>query len=70
MPAGLLKEVDHEITEIDVSKAFTSAFSQITEIPIFNEFDCFQLYNNDPIAASISICIYCSSLWLNEGYGA
>ena len=50
VPAGWLEEVDADVIEIDVSKAFTFAFSQITEIPTFNEFDCFQLYNNEPIA--------------------
>jgi hypothetical protein len=50
VPAGLLQEVDVDVIEIDVSKAFTFAFSQIAEIPIFNEFDCFQQYINEPIA--------------------
>ena len=38
------------VVEIDVSKAFTAAFQQITEIPIFNEFDSFTIYNNETIA--------------------
>ena len=36
--------------EIDISKAFTAAFKQITEIPIFNEFDSFTIYNDETIA--------------------
>ena len=38
------------LIEIDISKAFTAAFQQITEIPIFNEFDSFTIYNNETIA--------------------
>ncbi len=35
--------------EIDISRAYTSQFSQITKIPIFNEFDNFKPYNNEAI---------------------
>ena len=50
VPIGLFKEVDVEdLVEIDVSKAFTHAFSQIAEIPIFIAFDRFTIYNNEPI---------------------
>ena len=37
------------VIEIDVSKAYTSAFCDIAEISIFDEFDSFKLYNNEPI---------------------
>ena len=37
---------DNDMVEIDVSKAFTKAFSKITKIPIFNEFDNFMPYDN------------------------
>ena len=51
VPAGLLNDVgDFCIVEIDISKAFTAAFQQITEIPIFNEFDSFTIYKNETIA--------------------
>jgi hypothetical protein len=50
VPIGILKDVETTKIEIDVSKAFTFAFSKITEIPIFNEFDSFKLYNNETIA--------------------
>ena len=36
------------VIEIDVSKAYTSAFCEISEIPIFNEFDAFKPYENEP----------------------
>ena len=50
VPIGLFTEVVDDLVEIDVSKAFTYAFSQIVEIPIFNEFDSFTIYNNEPIS--------------------
>ena len=37
------------LIEVDVSKAYTAAFCEITEIPIFNEFDNFKPYNGEPI---------------------
>jgi len=41
VPSGVLVACggNVDLTEIDVSKAFTSAFSSIERIPIFNEFD-------------------------------
>ena len=50
VPIGVLKDADTAKIEIDVSKAFTFAFSKISEIPIFNEFDSFKVYNNEAIA--------------------
>ena len=38
---NLLKHPSKNVIEIDVSKAYTSAFCDIAEIPIFNEFDAF-----------------------------
>jgi hypothetical protein len=50
---GLFVDIDDDtkqnLVEIDISKAYTYALSQITEIPIFNEFDNFEYYNNEPI---------------------
>ena len=40
---------DEKLIEIDVSKAYTAAFCNITEIPIFNEFDAWKPYDNEPI---------------------
>ena len=50
VPIGMMKDAVSDLIEIDVSKAFTSAFQQITEIPVFNEFDSFSLYKNEPIS--------------------
>ena len=50
VPVGVLKDVVNNLIEIDISKAFTSAFQHITEIPVFNEFDSFSLYKNEPIS--------------------
>jgi hypothetical protein len=44
---GMLKETTEKLVEIDVSKAYTSAFKQITEVPVFNEFDNFRIYRNE-----------------------
>jgi hypothetical protein len=35
--------------EIDITKAYTTAFRKIKEIPVFNEFDTFKLYNRQDI---------------------
>ena len=43
VPIGLFNEVVDDLVELDVSKAFTYAFTQIVEIPIFNEFDGFTM---------------------------
>ena len=58
------------LVEIDVSKAFTDAFSQITEIPVFNEFDSFRLYNNEPISLNNLYIVKASSgnLFFNKTY--
>jgi hypothetical protein len=39
----------NEMVEIDISKAYTSALSEIIEIPIFNEFDAFVPYDGSKI---------------------
>jgi hypothetical protein len=39
VPCGVFEQCDVDCSEIDVSKAFTSALSGIVAIPIFNEFD-------------------------------
>ena len=40
---------NNNVIEIDVSKACTSAFCEISEILIFNEFESFKPYGNGPI---------------------
>ena len=65
VPCGRLTEVDGDIIELDISKAFSFAFKSIKEIPVFNEFDNFgKFYYNRPIkklslyvvSAKIMIC--------------
>ena len=46
---GNLKQQCNDLIEIDVSKAYTSAFNGITEIPIFNEFDAFKPYDGEAV---------------------
>ena len=48
VPVGLLcDKVPKEIVEIDISKAFTSAFMKIKEIPVFNQFDTWKVYDEN-----------------------
>jgi len=48
VPVGLLYDkVPKEIVEIDISKAFTSAFMKIKEIPLFNQFDTWKVYDEN-----------------------
>ena len=49
VPSGVLHECNGECSEIDISKAFTSALANITQIPIFNEFDTWKRYDSYPI---------------------
>ena len=41
------KAILNNIIEIDVSKAFTNAFLQIDEVPVFNQFDTWNIYNKE-----------------------
>ena len=43
------QQPNEKFIEIDVSKAYTSAFCDITEIPIFNEFDSFKPYEGESV---------------------
>ena len=45
----LTQHPNKNVIEIDVSKAYTSAFCDIAEIPCFNEFDAFKPYDGEPI---------------------
>ena len=38
----------NDLVEIDMSKAYTFALTQLTEIPVFNIFDNFEYYKNEP----------------------
>ena len=46
---GNLSSQQKNLIEIDLTKAYTSAFREITEIPIFNEFDSFKPYEGEEI---------------------
>ena len=48
---GTLRErgTKEKLIEIDVSKAYTAAFCDIAEIPIFNEFDAFKPYGGEEL---------------------
>ena len=48
---GMIKKnpLAQKLNEIDVSKAYTAAFTNMTKIPVFNEFDIFQPYENEQI---------------------
>ena len=41
------QETSDRLIEIDVSKAYTSAFCEIAEIPIINELDAFKPYDDE-----------------------
>jgi hypothetical protein len=59
-----------DMVEIDVSKAFTAAFSKIKKIPVFNEFDSFTPYDNSDIE-DLSLYIIKATrfdLFLNKTY--
>jgi len=43
------KTIPSDLVEIDVTRAYTAAFTKIDRIPIFNEFDCFIRYTNQEI---------------------
>ena len=45
-----------ELIELDMSKAYTAAFMKIQYIPIYNEFDIWKKYNQEPIR-HLSHCI-------------
>jgi hypothetical protein len=67
---GILKPppAHTSLVEIDVSKAYTAAFTQIKEVPVFNEFDAFKPYNQQKIECNnLYIVKYNSfNLFLNK----
>ena len=54
MLCGKLADVRNlsSLIEIDVSKAYTAAFTEITEIPILSEFDAFRPYEYEPVRST------------------
>ena len=53
VPLGQLIEgdINLDLVELDISKAFSAAFKDIHQIPIFNIFDTFKPYHNQKIKA-------------------
>ena len=51
VPLGQLIEgdINLDLVELDISKAFSFAFTNIHQIPIFNIFDTFKPYHNQQI---------------------
>jgi len=54
---GMLNQIEtknkqpvHKMIEIDRSRAYTTAFGEITKVQIFNVFDVFKPYNNENIS--------------------
>ena len=49
VPAGLIKkpEVEKNVAEIDINKAFTKAFTSIKKIPIFRQFDIWRKWSSE-----------------------
>ena len=50
VPSGLFccaKAFPTDVFEADVSKAFTLAFMSMNEIPVFNQFDIWQVYTDN-----------------------
>ena len=59
VPIGLLCDnVPEEIVEIDRTKAFTHASLLMTEIPVFNQFDIWRVYNDEDINTLHELTIY------------
>ena len=48
VPSGILRkpEVEKNVAEIDINKAFTKAFTSIKKIPIFRQFDIWRKWSN------------------------
>ena len=47
---GILKEANQDnVQEIDINKAYTHSFTQMNEVPVFNEFDSFVPYIDEAI---------------------
>ena len=60
VPNVMLDKIDvdvSELLEIDISKAFSAAFSAISEIHIFNEFDYWKIHNNTILINDLSLYV-------------
>ena len=71
VPTGCLLECVGDLIEIDISKAFSAAFENIKEIPIFNEFDIFKPFGINQSIKPLSLYIVFAknnNLFLNKNY--
>ena len=72
VPSGYLdKHVDvKQLVEIDKTKAFTWAFTQIKEIPVFSEFDDWMKWNDTKIEDLnlYMVEVYSSNIFFNKKY--
>ena len=52
VPVGIIRnpEVEKNVAEIDINKAFTKAFTSIKKIPIFRQFDIWRQWSSDASA--------------------
>ena len=54
-PSGCLRDpCSEKFADIDVGKAYSAAFCNIREIPIFTEFDIWKVYNSDTVINDLS----------------
>ena len=59
VPVGLLRQDEGcKLTEIDLNKAFTKAFTNIVKIPVFRQFDVWKPYKNEDINTMPSLTLY------------
>ena len=42
-------KLSDSLIEKDITKAYTAAFEKINKVPVFNEFDIWKPYKNEPI---------------------
>ena len=72
VPIGQLIEgdINLDLVELDISKAFSAAFKDIHQIPIFNIFDTFKPYHNQNIKALTLYIVFAkkTNLFLNKQY--
>ena len=55
-PSGCLRDpCSEKLAEIDIGKAYSAAFCNIKEVPIFTEFDIWKMYNSDHEINDISL---------------
>ena len=68
------KPFKNQLVEIDVNKAFTSAFVSIEKVPVFSEFDAWKRYDKHGVEKMNDLTLYfvrCKfyNLMLNKQFG-